>query len=522
MSNTTLPRQTIELIESGVAALNKGDIATAARAFKKALPKAPNDPALLNLMAVTEIEQGRPRPAMKFLQKAVKAAPAFSGAHNTLGVAHRQLRDIQKAIAAFSRAVECDPDNGRALLNLTHACNDANRSDLALDAITRLTALQPNDAGARYWQGMTRKALGDLDEAGVDFRAAVTLLPTHGGAWWQLAGLKAVDIAVDRAALEHALDHHADDPSEAAKIAFSLFLAYERSGDTEQAARYLAEGNALHHQAAPYDAAVDEQRMSDIAKVFAVPIKPEPVEPDTAQVTPIFVLGMPRSGTTLIEQILASHSRVHGAGECDSVVRAITRKADGPAGYPQSVLKWRDKNFRQIGDDTVDYLSKQAAGQAYVIDKTPRNFFYLGLIRQALPGARIIHCVRDPLDTAYSNYRQLFASGNSYAYDQNDLVRYMQAYQTLMAHWHQVVPNGFLDVRYEDVVANQEAETRRLLDYCGLEYEPEGLDFHTTERSVQTASAAQVRSKLYATSVRAWTPYADHIERLVAGLGVDR
>jgi len=521
MTKQTLPRQTIELIESGVAAMNKGDIGTAARAFKKALPKAPRDPALLNLMAVTEIEQGRPRSAMKFLQKAIKTAPYFSEVHNTLGVVHRQLRDIQKAITAFSRAVDCDPDNLRALLNLTHACNDANRSDLALEAITRLTALQPNDAGARYWQGMTRKALGDLDAAALDFRAAVALSATHGGAWWQLAGLKGIDIDADRAALEQALDHHADHPGEAAKIAFPLFLAYEQSGNGQQAAKYLAEGNALHHRAAPYDVAVDEQRMSDIAKVFAAPILTAPAGKDTAALTPLFVLGMPRSGTTLIEQILASHSRVHGAGECDSVVRAITRKADGPAGYPQSVLKWRDKNFHQIGDDIVEYLSAQAAGQAMVIDKTPRNFFYLGLIRQALPGARIIHCLRDPLDTAYSNYRQLFSSGNSYAYDQDDLVRYMRAYEMLMAHWRDVAGDGFLEVRYEDVVADQEAQTRRLLDYCGLDYEPACLDFHATERSVQTASAAQVRRKLYATSVRAWTPYADHIERLVQGLGID-
>jgi tetratricopeptide (TPR) repeat protein len=519
--NTSPPNQTVALIESGIAALNAGDIATASRAFKKALPKAPKDPALLNLMAVTEIETGRPRSAIRYLKKAIKIAPTFAEAYNTLGVVYRQSQDIAKAIAAFSMAVESDPDSLRALINLTHACNDANQSDLALPHITRLAEMRPQDAGVRYWLGMTRKGLGDLAGAQADFRATVTMAPGHGGAWWQLAGLKGLEIDADRPALESALATHADLPDEAAKIAFSLFLGSEQVGDTDEAARYLIEGNALQHRAMAYVVADDERQMADIAQCFPSVETTKPAPAKSTAITPVFVLGMPRSGTTLIEQILASHSSVYGAGECDSVARVVRQMTGDTVDYPQSALKWRDRDYARIGADILEHLSEMAEGAEFVIDKTPRNFLYLAAIRRALPQARIIHCQRDPIDTAFSNYRQLFTNGNGFAYDQQDLVRYMTAYETLMSHWRGIMPDGFYEVRYEDVIADQKGETQRLLTYCGLDWQDACLDFHKTERSVQTASAAQVRNELYATSVRSWQPYAEHISTLIDGLAVN-
>jgi len=519
--NTSPPNQTVALIESGLAALNAGDIATASRAFKKALPKAPKDPALLNLMAVTEIEFGRPRSAIKYLKKAIKIAPTFAEAYNTLGVVYRQAKDIPKAIAAFSLAVESDPDSLRALINLTHACNDANQSDLALPHITRLVEMRPEDAVVRYWLGMTRKALGDLAGAREDFRATVTMAPTHGGAWWQLAGLKGLEIDTDRPALESALAAHADTPDEAAKVAFSLFLGCEQAGDTDEAARYLLEGNALRHHAMAYVVASDEVQMVDIAQCFPAVEVANPAEEKSTAITPVFVLGMPRSGTTLIEQILASHSLVHGAGECDSVARVVNQMAEGGDGYPQSTVKWRDKDYTRIGAEITEFLSEMAEGAEFVIDKTPRNFLYLSVIKRALPNARIIHCQRDPIDTAFSNYRQLFTNGNGFAYDQQDIVRYMTAYEALMKHWHDNMADGFYNVRYEDVITDQKGETERLLAYCGLDWQDACLDFHKTERSVQTASSAQVRNELYATSVKSWQPYAQHISTLIEGLTND-
>jgi len=519
--NTSPPNQTVALIESGIAALNAGDIATASRAFKKALPKAPKDPALLNLMAVTEIESGRPRSAIKYLKKAIKIAPTFAEAYNTLGVVYRQSQDIPKAIAAFSLAVESDPDSLRALINLTHACNDANQSDLALPHITRLVEMRPGDPGVRYWLGMTRKALGNLQDAREDFRAVVTMAPTHGGAWWQLAGLKGLEIEADRPALESALAAHADTPDEAAKIAFSLFLGYEHAGDTDEAARFLLEGNALRHHAMAYVVTSDETQMTDIARCFPTAEAGKPVESKSTAITPIFILGMPRSGTTLIEQILASHSSVHGAGECDSVTRVVKQMTEGSDGYPLSTSKWRDKDYARIATEITEHLSEMAEGADFVVDKTPRNFLYMAVIKRALPQARIIHCQRDPIDTAFSNYRQLFTNGNGFAYDQQDLVRYMTAYETLMTHWRDVMPDGFYDVRYEDVIADQKGETERLLSYCGLDWQDACLDFHKTARSVQTASAVQVRSELYATSVKSWQPYAEHISTLIEGFARD-
>ena len=243
---------------------------------------------------------------------------------------------------------------------------------------------------------------------------------------------------------------------------------------------------------------------------------------------PIFVLGMPRSGTTLIEQIIASHPLVHGAGELGEL-NEVVLTVRGPDGntipYPEFVLALDAAALKQIGARYVASVRKlmpEGTQARYLTDKMPSNYYFAGLIHLALPNAVIIHCVRDPVDTCVSCYSKLFSGAQIHTYDLAELGRYYRRYERLMAHWRRVLPKGrILDVRYEDVVADLEGQARRILAYCALPWDDRCLAFHRTERPVRTASATQVRRPIYNTAVGRWRAYADDLGPLLAALGID-
>jgi Sulfotransferase family len=240
---------------------------------------------------------------------------------------------------------------------------------------------------------------------------------------------------------------------------------------------------------------------------------------------PIFVIGMPRSGTTLVEQILASHPAVHGAGELsalDTVVQSVRGPGNTPTAFPEFVTAADGPALRRIGLSYLAELQRIAPDGERVTDKMPSNYYYAGLIHLALPNAKIIHCVRDPVDTCVSCYSKLFSGAQIHTYDLAELGRYYRRYERLMAHWRRVLPKGrILDVRYEDVVADLEGQARRILAYCALPWDDRCLAFHRTERPVRTASATQVRRPIYNTAVGRWRAYADDLGPLLAALGID-
>jgi hypothetical protein len=234
---------------------------------------------------------------------------------------------------------------------------------------------------------------------------------------------------------------------------------------------------------------------------------------------PVFVVGMPRSGTTLIEQILASHPLVHAAGE----LRTLDGLSDAIAGFPASVAGLSDAQLKALGEAYLARVAPLAAGRRHVVDKMPSNFLLCGLIRLILPEAKIIHSRRDPVDTCLSCYAKLFAGEQAFTYDQTELGRFHRAYQALMAHWRSVLPaSHFIEVDYEAVVDDIEGQARRMLDFLGLPWDARVLKFHETERPVRTASVNQVREPIYRTSARRWKKHAPQLGPLLAALGTDR
>jgi Sulfotransferase family len=304
---------------------------------------------------------------------------------------------------------------------------------------------------------------------------------------------------------------------------FTLGRSYDKSGAFDRAFELLSTANALERERWSYDVEVEEQYVEQIIETVDVELLDRLSGSGHESTTPIFIVGMPRSGTTLVEQILSSHSGAYGAGELDAVSRvagAILVMTPDRAGYPSGLMQLDSRDLDELGRLYVSSVSKLAPWAARITDKMPANFRYAGLIHLMLPRARIIHCRRDPADTCLSCYSTHFGGSLRWSYDLRDLGRYYRSYARVMAHWRRVLPPGrMLEVRYEDVIADLEGQARRLVEHCGLEWEDACLAFHENRRPVHTASIAQVRRPLYASSVGRWRHYEKHLGPFFDALG---
>ncbi|HEX9169040.1 MAG TPA: sulfotransferase, partial [Roseiarcus sp.] len=303
-----------------------------------------------------------------------------------------------------------------------------------------------------------------------------------------------------------------------ATLHFGLAKAMLDIGDSEAAFRHYNEGNRLKRSTYAYDAARNERWLAGIARVFSPALLAARTGAGARSDLPVFVIGMPRSGTTLIEQILASHPMVHGAGE----LKRLPTLIEGTGDFPESVPDLTQAQLTALGEAYLAAVAPMAAGARHVVDKMPSNFLRAGMIRLILPDARIIHCRRDPVDTCLSCYTKLFADEQAFAYDQAELGGFHRAYQGLMAHWRAVLPaSHFLEVDYEAVVNDLEAQARRMLEFLSLPWDATVLRFYETERPVRTASANQVRQPIYRSSTGRWKAHAAELKPLLAALGIE-
>jgi tetratricopeptide (TPR) repeat protein len=499
-----------------------GRWAEAEKICRDILRRDPRDINALRLLATCAAHAGRQREAERLLRRTVTQAPDYVEAHLDLGRLLKEQQRLEEAIEQFEKCIELEPGNLQGHFLLASVLAPAARTYDAIEAYRKVLELRPKHAGAWLGLGHTLKTVGRQDEAVEAYRECIRLKPGNGEIYWSLANLKTYQLSdADIAEIEAqlALDPDEIDTQSRVNFLFALAKAWEDRGDFERAWRYYEEGNSTQRMEENYDPVRTEVLNDAIIQVFEPELLESRRGPGHPSREPIFIIGLPRSGSTLLEQILASHSQVEGTAELPyvgMVSNSVSRnRADG-VNYPHAVRSLDAGQLRKLGQDYLDLARiHRTEGRPRFIDKMPNNFPAVGFLQLVLPNAKIIDARRYPLDSCLSCYRQLFARGQSFTYDLTDLGEYFLQYQRMMDYWHEVLPGRVLTVQYEDMVTDLDNQVRRLLEYCELPFEENCVRFWETDRPVRTASSEQVRQPIYTQSIHRWRRYQHHLGELI-------
>jgi len=493
--------------------------------FEEALPPLrraagiePREPAIqLNLgNALSGVN--RYEEALDCYRRAVAGNPKIREAHNNAGLMLAALGRHDEAAVHYRNALACDPGYREARINLGITLDANGRLEEALAAFDTVIAADPHHGQAQMGRGMVLRELGRVEEARAALERAVALEPGNPMAQRALADAKQFLPGDPQIAQMEAILKHADSLSHEERINLhtALARAYDDLGRYAEAFANMKQGKALWRSTVRYDEVAELSSFAAIAKLFTPEVLQALQGCGHPSELPVFILGMPRSGSTLVEQILAAHPKVFGAGEIGDFGVAA---GGGYAPSNRTSFARTAEEVSGIGARYAEKLRTLAPQAERIVDKQPANFFFAGLIHLALPRARIVHVRRDPRDICLSCYAQVFTSAIPYNGDLGELGRYTRAYGKLMAHWRAALPSGaMLEIDYEDIVRDFQTQARRLVEFCGLDWDERCLDFHNVERPVFTSSAYQVRRPLYAGSVGRWRHYQEWLGPLFEAL----
>jgi tetratricopeptide (TPR) repeat protein len=476
-----------------------------------------NVDALRCLAGIFMREEGRLSDAEALLRRATTRAPDFAAPWSMLANLLRESGRHREAIDCFKTVATLEPDNPAAWAGLGATYAHVGEVQKSIDAYDRSLALNWSVAGVHMGYGHVLKTAGDQSRALEAYRAAIRIRPDFGEVYWSMANLKvfrfkseevaAMEVQVARTDLSESADVH---------FRFALGKAHEDKGDYEAAWHYYDSGNQRQRKRVSHDPVVNEVRHEEIIEVFSREFLESRAGAGFDAPDPILIVGLPRSGSTLIEQILASHSLVEGTAELPTLSRvadSIGRYRRDHVVYPKSVLELRTKDFRAYGQQYIEETRNyRSTSRPFFTDKLPNNFSHIGLMHLILPNAKIINARRHPCDSCLGSYRQLWGEGQHFTYDMMELAAYYRQYHATMQHWHDVLPGKVLDVHYEETVTDLETQVRRILEHCGLPFEETCVRFHETQRPVKTASSEQVRQPLYTDALGYWRRYEKHLE----------
>jgi tetratricopeptide (TPR) repeat protein len=491
----------------------------ARQTVKQILREDPDDVNALTSMAGICLAQDVFNDAEAFLRKAVELAPDFAVAWSALSVSLKEQGHFEEAVEALEKAMSLEPENAEWYSSLGNLLLAWGKEERALVAFDKALSIRPDSASALLSKGHVLKTMGDLDDAICAYRASAKVRPDLGEIYWSLANLKTFRFDPDEVEfMQTQLDSGELTDESELHFCYSLGKYFEDKKHYPEAFEYYTRGGAIKRKNVIFDPVEYVAQADKIIETFTPEFFEERASFGYSDPAPILIVGLPRSGSTLIEQILSSHSQVDGTAELSDLMFLGNKTGQNrfdKLRFPESLVDIDTDSIEDLGKEYIERTFHHRQGAPYFTDKMPNNFPYIGFLHLILPNAKVIDARRHPLDSCFGTFKQLFAKGQPFSYDLFELGQYYKSYIRLMEHWDQVLPGKVLRVQYEDNVANQEHQARRMIEYCGLKWEDQVLRFYETERAVKTASSEQVRQPIYNKSVNSWKRYETELAELI-------
>jgi tetratricopeptide (TPR) repeat protein len=513
-----------ELVEA-VGLLRDGKLGKAERIARDLLKKHPADVSAIRVLADIGIKLGQWKDACHLLERCLELAPDFHAARHSYALVLMRLQKPEAAIHEAEKLLAQEPSNPNFLTLKATVLTRIGDQSGALEIYEKVLKNYPNQARAQMSYGHTLKTVGKLDEAIEAYKKCIRLSPEVGEAYWSLANLKTFRFSgedIDNMRRQVTTeDGDADDQSH---LAFALGKALEDLRAYDESFKFYRRGNAIRRIEHRHNFKVNV--LESLRQVRALPREffEQRKGWGCQAPDPIFIVGLPRAGSTLLEQILASHSQVEGTSELQDII-GISRKLgaksrENQSGkYPEILAEMTADQFRELGESYLETTRIQRTDTPFFIDKMPNNFRHIGLIHLILPNSKIIDARRHPMGGCFSGFKQLFAHGQTFTYGLEDIGKYYRDYVKVMDHWDAALPGRVHRVQYEEMVTDTDAQIRALLDYCELDFEEQCLRFYETDRAIRTPSAEQVRKPIYKEGLEQWRNFEAHLDPLKEALG---
>ena len=513
-----------ELVEA-VKLLRDGKLGKAEQIVRDLLKEYPTDVTAIRVLADIGIKVGHLQDASNLLERCLELAPDFHAARHSYSMVLMRLQKPEAALREVEKLLVHEPNNPNFLTVKGNILVRIGNHREAIEIYEKVLKDYPNQARAQMSYGHTLKTVGRLEEAIEAYRRCVRLSPEVGEAYWSLANLKTFHFDdTDIESMREQVTAEGGDANDQSHLAFALGKALEDRDEFDESFRFYKRGNAIRRIEHRHNPKINVFEAVRQVRTFSHTFLQERQGWGCQAVDPIFIVGLPRAGSTLLEQILASHSQVEGTSELQDIImisRKLGKKSrQSPAGkYPECLAEMTAEQFQELGESYLQTTRIQRSNTPFFIDKMPNNFRHVGLIHLILPNAKIIDARRHPMGGCFSGFKQLFANGQTFTYGLEDIGKYYRDYMRLMDHWDAVLPGRVHRVQYEEMVSDTEVQIRALLEYCNLEFEEQCLRFYETDRAVRTPSSEQVRRPIYKDSAEQWRNYEAHLGPLKEALG---
>jgi tetratricopeptide (TPR) repeat protein len=504
----------------------QGKLAKAEPILREFIKSHPTDVNAIRMLGELGMTLGALQDAHNLLQRCVELAPDYHAARYAFANVLYKRHRYDEALAQLDHLLRTDAQNKAWLILKAANLVEINEHDQAIALFESVIELDPGQRQAYLSYGHALRAVGRVDECITSYEKCIELGSGAGEAYWSLANLKTYGFSEEQiSGMEDIVRDESCEYRDYYHLLFALGKAREDRQEYKGAMMAYAKGNQVRGKGVPWDQEGFHRDTRQLIKFFTADLLSGRTGFGCTAADPIFIVGLPRAGSTLVEQILASHSQVEGTAELADII-ALARGIAGKkrrsdvSMYPDALAGMNAVNFEEMGRGYIDSTAVQRVTERpRFIDKMPNNFSHVGLIHLILPNAKIIDARRDPMDCCFSGYKQLFASGQGFTYSQQRIGNYYRDYVDIMDHWDAVLPGRVLRVQYEDMVSDTENQVRRLLDYCDLPFEDSCLAFHQTERTVRTASSEQVRQPIYRSGMGQWQPFSEWLDPLRKALG---